>query len=289
MDLCNINDIRELLSRHGFKFSRSMGQNFLTAPWVPERIAEGAGIDSTFGVLEIGPGIGCLTEQLCRRAGKVVSVELDKTLIPVLRETTAKLDNFELVPGDILKLDVGKTVDEKLAGLRHAVCANLPYNITTPVLTALIDSGRFESVTVMVQREVARRMCARPGTADYGAFTVYVNYHTRPEILFDVSPGCFVPQPKVYSSVIKLETRTSPPVEDVDEDMFFKVVKASFAQRRKMLVNGLCSAFGSRLGKQQILQVIESCGFDERIRGEMLDIPGFAAVAAELKRVIGCG
>lgn len=281
MDLFDINVIKPLLAAHGFHFSKSKGQNFLTARWVPERIAEESGIDADCGVLEVGPGIGVLTSELGKAAGKVCAVELDKMLIPVLAETLAGRDNIKVIEGDILKLDIPALVEREFAGLKPCVCANLPYNITTPVLSALIDIGCFESITVMVQREVAHRICSQPGTADYGAFTVYANYHTEPKILFDVPPSCFIPQPKVYSSVIRLTPRRVKQ-EVKNEDMFFKTVKASFLQRRKTLVNGLSSFFGDRLSKDELIGAILSCGFDEKVRGETLSVAEFASLSDRL-------
>ena len=211
MNLTDYSEIRALLARHGFRFSKSLGQNFLTAAWVPERIAEAAGLDEQTGVLEVGPGVGCLTEQLSLRAGKVLAVELDKALKPVLAETLAGRDNVEILFGDVLKQDLPALVREKLPGLRPVICANLPYNVTTPLLTAFLEAGCFEIVTVMIQREVARRICAGPGTADYGAFGLFVQWHCETELLFDVPPSCFVPQPKVTSSVIRLTKRAEKP------------------------------------------------------------------------------
>lgn len=279
MDLCNIHEIKALLGRHGFHFSKSMGQNFLTASWVPKSIAESAGISSQSGTLEIGPGIGCLTKELSRLSGKVVSVELDKRLPPVLAETLADCNNVEIICGDIMKTDIKSLVAEKFQGLVPAACANLPYNITTPVLSALIDSGCFETITVMIQREVAKRICARHGTSDYGAFSVYVNYYTEPKILFDVSPACFVPQPKVTSSVIRLERRTTPIAHVQDEKLFFRVVRGAFAQRRKTLSNALGSTFGSAISRDELTDIICSLGLDAKIRGEALSIPEFAALS----------
>lgn len=280
MDLFDINVIKPLLAAHGFHFSKAKGQNFLTARWVPERIAEESGVDEGCGVLEVGPGIGVLTSELGKAAGKVCAVELDRMLIPVLAETLAGRENIKVIEGDVLKLDIPKLVAEEFAGLSPRVCANLPYNITTPILSALIDSGCFEGITVMVQREVAHRICAGPGTADYGAFTVYANFHTEPRILFDVPPSCFIPQPKVYSSVISLTPRKVKQAVR-SEDMFFKTVKASFLQRRKTLANGLGSFFGN-VGKDELLDAIRACGFDERVRGETLGIPEFAALSDKL-------
>lgn len=232
MDLCNINDIKELLTRHGFHFSKAKGQNFLTQKWVPQRIAEEAGVDGSCGVLEIGPGMGPLTEQLSLRAGKVVAVEVDRNLQPVLAETMAGRDNLEIIFSDILKQDIAALVEEKFRGLRPKACANLPYYITTEILAALLEAQCFESVTVMVQKEVAQRICAAPGTAEYGAFTVFCQYYTTPSILFDVPPHCFIPQPKVTSAVLHLPVRAEPVCAVRDEKLFFKVVRGSFAQRR---------------------------------------------------------
>lgn len=285
MNLCDINVIKPLLQKHGFRFSKSKGQNFLTQSWVPREIAEGAGIDETCGVLEVGPGIGPLTQALCENAGKVVSVEVDTTLKPILAETMADQDNFTLIFGDILKTDIPALVEEHFKGLRPMACANLPYYITSPVLSALLESGCFESVTVMVQKEVAQRICARAGSKDYSAFSLFCQYYADPEILFDVPPSCFIPQPKVTSAVITLRCRTAPPCPVADEKLFFRVVKASFAQRRKTLVNGLCSGFGT-LSKEQVIQAVVAAGFPENVRGETLDIPGFARVAEEIGKML---
>ena len=243
MNLCDINVIKPLLQKHGFRFSKSKGQNFLTQSWVPREIAEGAGIDEGCGVLEVGPGIGPLTQALCENAGKVVSVEVDTTLQPILEETMGGTENFTLIFGDILKTDIPALVKTHFAGLRPMACANLPYYITSPVLSALLESRCFESVTVMVQKEVAQRICAQPGSKDYSAFSLFCQYYADPEILFDVPPSCFIPQPKVTSAVITLRCRTAPPCPIADEKLFFQVVHASFAQRRKTLVNGLRQSF----------------------------------------------
>ncbi|NCC69380.1 MAG: ribosomal RNA small subunit methyltransferase A, partial [Clostridia bacterium] len=260
MNLCDGSEIKLLLSRHGFRFSRSMGQNFLIADRVPAEIVAASGCDKTSGVLEIGPGIGSLTAQLAVNAGKVAAVELDRALLPVLAETMAGFDNVEILHGDILKLDIPALVDEKLAGLQPMVCANLPYNITTPVLTALLEAERFKAITVMIQREVARRICAGPGTADYGAFSIFCQYYAQCDLLFDVPPDCFLPAPKVTSTVIRMIPLETPPEEVEDETLFFRLVRASFAQRRKTLLNSLLAAFGSRFTKETLRQVIESCG-----------------------------
>lgn len=285
MRLTDINDIKSLLVSHGFRFSKSMGQNFLTAAWVPEDIAEAAQLDGNTGVLEVGPGIGCLTEQLALRAGKVVAVELDNALRPVLKQTLAGKDNVEIIFGDVLKQDIKGLVSEKMQGLRPVVCANLPYNVTSPLITAFLEAECFDSVTVMIQREVAKRICAKPATADYGAFTVLVNWYAEPEMLFDVPPSCFIPQPKVTSSVIRLKTRSEPPVKVKDKALFFRVVRAAFGMRRKTLTNALSANF-NELNKADIENLLTACGFDPKIRGEVLPIGDFAAISDAIFDII---
>jgi len=285
MELTNINHIKELLNRHGFRFSKSLGQNFLTASWVVEQIADSALLDEGSGVLEVGPGIGCLTEQLSKRAGRVVSVELDKALKPLLSETLSHCCNVEIVFGDALKIKLPELVAERLPGLRPSVCANLPYNVTSPLLTAFIEAGCFERITVMIQREVARRICAGPGSEDYGAFGLFVQWYMETELLFDVPPSCFIPQPKVTSSVIRLTKRACPPLAVRDEKLLFRIIRAAFNQRRKTLVNALSSAMGE-ITKEQAEKAVEKCGFDARIRGEALDIGGFVKIAEEIYSII---
>lgn len=285
MRLTDINDIKSLLVSHGFRFSKSMGQNFLTAAWVPEDIAEAAQLDENTGVLEVGPGIGCLTEQLAMRAGKVVAVELDNALRPVLKQTLAGKDNVEIIFGDVLKQDIKGLVAEKMHGLRPVVCANLPYNVTSPLITAFLEAECFDSVTVMIQREVAKRICAKPATADYGAFTVLVNWYAEPELLFDVPPSCFIPQPKVTSSVIRLKTRSAPPVKVKDKVLFFRVVRAAFGMRRKTLTNALSANF-NELNKADIENLLTACGFDPKIRGEVLPVGDFAAISDAIFDII---
>ena len=284
MDICNINDIKALLARHGFHFSKSMGQNFLIQSWVPEDIAAASGAAKDCCVLEIGPGIGPLTQQLAGRAGKVVAVELDRSLLPILAETLEGQENVHIISGDIMKSDIPSLVDEQFQGFRPMACANLPYNITTPVITALIEANRFEAITVMIQREVALRICAAPGTSDYGAFSVFCQYHTDPELLFDVPNTCFLPAPKVTSSVIRLIPR-SKPAEVEDEAFFFRVVHAAFAQRRKTLLNTLSSALGQPFTREMVADAIATCGLRPDVRGERLGIPEFARLAHVLK---GC-
>lgn len=281
MKLTDSEYIRELLGRHGFRFSKSLGQNFLTAAWVPEDIAAAGVPEEGMGVLEVGPGIGCLTRELSKRAERVVSIELDKALKPILAETLADCKNVELLFGDALKLDLAALAEEKLGGLKKAVCANLPYNVTSPLLTAFIQAGCFDSITVMIQREVARRICAAPGCPDYGAFGIFVQWHMETELLFDVPPSCFMPQPKVTSSVIRLKKRREHPAQVEDEKLMFRIIRAAFNQRRKTLVNALSSQLGG-ITKEQAEEAIANCGFDTRIRGEALDIGGFAKISDKI-------
>ena len=276
MDLFNPQESRALLARHGFHFSKALGQNFLTQPWVPERIAEDAGIDEKTAVLEVGPGMGTLTQSLARHAARVIAVELDRALLPVLAETLAGYENVTVRQGDILKENLPALVSEQMDGFKKIVCATLPYYITTPIVTHLLESRLFDGVCVMVQKEVAERMAAKPATPEYGAFSVFVQYYAEPKILFPVPASCFVPQPKVESAVVYLKTRTAPPVPIADERLFFRVVRASFAQRRKKLANGLTAAFGD---KAQMTRILAACGFSENVRGETLDIAAFARIA----------
>lgn len=279
MNLCDIRTIQALLGRHGFHFSKSMGQNFLIEDWVPREIAAASGADETCGVLEIGPGIGPLTTELCRQAGKVVAVELDRSLLPVLAETMAPWDNFILIPGDVMKLNLQDLAAEHFQGLRPMVCANLPYNITTPVLAALVESGVFERITVMIQKEVAQRLAGGPGS-DYGAFSVFMQYHMETEVLFDVPPTCFLPAPKVTSAVLRCTRRPAPPVcPACGEAFFFRVVRAAFALRRKTLVNSLASVFGGQIPKERLGELVVACGLSPTVRGEQLGLAEFAALA----------
>ena len=276
MDLCNIEEIKALLGRHGFRFSKSMGQNFLIESWVPQDIADASGAGAGTGVLEIGPGIGPLTVQLARRADKVAAVELDRALLPILSETLADCPNVTVVSGDVMKLDLPALAAQQFAGLTPLVCANLPYNITTPVLTLLLESGLFASITVMIQREVAQRICAAPGTGDYGAFSVFCQYHAGTELLFEVPPECFLPAPKVTSAVLRLTPRPAPACVH-DEKRFFRVVRGAFGQRRKTLLNALTSAFP--LSKDDLRACIEAAGLPADVRGERLGIEAFAALS----------
>ncbi len=282
LDVCDPQVMRSLLAEFGFHFSKSKGQNFLTQRWVPERIVRESGIDETCGAVEIGPGFGPLTQELCLRANKVVALEVDTTLRPVLEKTVGEFDNLEILFTDALKADLPKLVAEKFGGLTPTACANLPYYITSPVLTKLLESRCFASVTVMVQKEVAQRICAKAGSADYSAFTVLCNYYAEPKLLFDVPPSCFMPQPKVTSAVVCLKTRTQPPAEIADEALFFRTVRAAFAMRRKTLLNCLSAGFPQK-NKAELTEIMQSVGISPTARGETLDIPTFAALSNALQ------
>ena len=281
INVCDIQVMKPLLAQHGFHFSKAKGQNFLISRWVPERIAEEAGVDESAGVLEIGPGIGPLTQQLALRAGKVCAVEVDERLKPILALTVGEFSNTEILWSDILKQNIPALVQEKFPGLRPMACANLPYYITSPILTALLEAECFQSVTVMVQKEVAQRIAAQPGSPDYSAFSIFCQYYAQPEILFDVPAGCFLPQPKVTSAVITLKVRQERPWDIPNREIFFRAVRASFAMRRKKLINGLASGF-PRLGKAGAAEVIAAAGLPENVRGETLGIPEFARLAKEI-------
>ena len=285
INVCDIQVMKPLLAEHGFHFSKAKGQNFLIAPWVPEQIAVESGVNEKAGVLEVGPGIGPLTQQLALRAAKVCAVELDGRLEPILQRTVGEFSNVEILWGDILKQNIPQLVREKFGDLRPMACANLPYYITSPILTALLEAECFDSVTVMVQKEVALRIAAKPGTADYSAFSVFCQYYAEPEVLFDVPAHCFLPQPKVTSAVICLRVRKQRPWNVEDQNVFFRCVRASFAMRRKKLGNGLASGF-PELGKAGAAEVIAACGFSENVRGETLGIPEFAKLANEIARRI---
>ena len=242
MNLCDRETLRALLGRHGFHFSKSMGQNFLIDPAVPADIAAASRADRTCGVLEIGPGVGCLTAELAGRAGKVASVELDQKLLPVLAETMAPYDNVEIIPGDVMKLDLAALAAERFDGFTVKACANLPYNITTPVLTKLVGSAPFRSVTVLLQKEVARRLAAPQGSPEGGAFSLYLQYYMETSLLFEVPREKFFPSPKVDSAVLRCVRRERPAVAVEDEAFFFRVVRGAFLLRRKTLANSLAAA-----------------------------------------------
>ena len=275
--LSDIGTIKSLLSRHGFSFSKSLGQNFLINPTVCPRMASLCGADKETGVLEIGPGIGVLTTELCKQAKKVVAVELDRRLLPVLEETLEEFDNVNVIHGDVLKLDLAALLREEFPGMQVAVCANLPYYITSPILMALMESRLpVSSITVMVQKEAAERICAAPGTRASGAISLAVQYYARPKVLFEVSRGSFLPAPHVDSAVISLTVRETPPVQVRDERRLFAVIKAAFGQRRKTILNAVSA--GLSIPKDALLAAIESAGLSPTARAEQLTLEQFAAL-----------
>ena len=276
----------EVLQKYNFVFQKKFGQNFLIDTHVLDKIIGSAEITKDDVVLEIGPGIGTMTQYLACAAKKVIAVEIDKALIPILEDTLSEYENVRVINHDVLKVDIAKLAEEENGGKPIKVVANLPYYITSPVLTRLLESRCFSAVTVMVQKEVARRICAAPGTADYSAFSILCQYHAAPELLFDVPASCFIPQPKVTSSVIRLRRREKPPVEVGDEKLMFRVIRAAFNQRRKTLVNALSSQLGV-LDKENAARVLVNCGFDTKIRGETVDIVGFAKISDEISSIIG--
>lgn len=273
--------VRELLQRHGLRLSKGLGQNFLINPTVCPRMAEACGAEDCAGVLEIGPGVGVLTWELAQRAEKVVSVELDHRLIPVLGETLADCPNVEIIEGDILKLDLYALIREKFAGSPVCVCANLPYYITSPVIMRLLESRLpLTQATVMVQKEAAQRLCAPPGVRECGAVSVSVHYHSRPQILFGVSRGSFLPPPNVDSSVVQFQMLSIPPVSVRDEELLFRTARGAFSQRRKTLLNSLSAALA--LPKSQVGDCLEQAGLSPTARAEELSLTQFAALSDAL-------
>lgn len=278
--LTDIGYIRDLLDRHGFHFSKKLGQNFLINPSVCPRMAEACGANPDSGVLEIGPGIGVLTRELALRAGKVVAVELDDRLPPVLAETLAGQDNVTIVQGDCMKLDLAAIIRDSFGDRPVSVCANLPYYITSPILMMLLESRLpVDSITVMVQREAAQRLCATPGTRQAGAVTLAVQYYAEAQTLFTVSRGSFLPAPNVDSAVIRLTVRRQPPCTVRDERQMFRLIRAGFGQRRKTLLNALTAA---GFGKDTLAAALSTAGIDPTARAEQLTLPQFAALSDAL-------
>ncbi len=270
-NLSDINVVKDVMSRHGFTFSKALGQNFIINPTVCPRIAEEGGARKGVGALEIGAGVGVLTAELAKRADKVVCIELDTRLLPVLDETLADFDNVTIINEDVLKADLNKIVEEQFGDMPFVVCANLPYYITSPVIMKLLESRLpAESVTVMVQKEAAQRLCAKVGSRDAGAVTVAVDFYADAQKLFDVSRGSFMPSPNVDSAVIRLDIRNGVPIDVTDEKFFFRVVKASFAQRRKTASNSLSA--GLSLSKDVVNRAIENAGFKPTVRPESLSM-----------------
>lgn len=272
--------LKQLLHENSFRFSKSLGQNFLIDDSVLDAIIEGAEIDENSCVLEVGPGFGTLTQRLCMSAKKVVCVEIDKDVLPILNESISEFDNVTVINADIMKTDIAALIKKEFGAERVKVCANLPYYITSPVITALLDpSLPIDGITVMIQKEVAERIAAKPGTKSYGALTAAVTYYANPQILKDVPPSAFMPQPKVWSSVIQLKMREKPAAEVKSEEMFFKVVRASFALRRKTLLNALTKSAEFSLSKDEAAHILESAGIDPQRRGETLSLDEFAKIA----------
>ena len=273
--------IKEVLSRHGFHFSKALGQNFLINPGVCPRMAAECGAQACKGVIEVGPGIGVLTWELSQVAQKVCAIELDSRLFPVLEETLAGRDNVKIIPGDVMKLDLHQLIQQEFGGGPVCVCANLPYYITSPVILRLLEEGLpLTSITVMVQKEAAQRLCAAPGERECGAVSVAVHYRSQPKLLFQVGRGSFLPPPKVDSAVLRLDLRQEPPVSVADEDWFFRVSRAAFAQRWKTAANSLSATLG--LPKPQVEQALAAAGAPENVRAERLTLEQLAALANAL-------
>lgn len=281
--LTDLSTIRSLCDRYGFSLSKGFGQNFIINPGVCPRIAESAGIGPDWGVLEIGPGIGVLTEQLAKRAARVVSVEIDRRLFPLLEETLSGYDNIRIVEGDVLKVDLRQLIADEFAGRPVAVCANLPYYITSPILMRLLEERLpVENITVMVQREAAQRLCAPPGTRQAGAISYAVAYYAQPRQLFTVQPGSFYPAPKVTSAVIRLDVRRTPAgnLDPASEKALFAIIRAAFSQRRKTAANGISSGLGA--DKAEVLAAMAEVGLDQRLRPEQLTLDNFIALQGAL-------
>lgn len=277
-NLSNISVIRDVLSRHGFSFSKGLGQNFLINPTVCPRMAEMGNAKPGWGIIEIGAGVGVLTAELARRADKVVCIEIDSRLLPVLDETLAEFDNIKIVNEDVLKVDLHKLIEQEFAGMPVAVCANLPYYITSPIIMNLLEAHLpIASLTVMVQKEAAARLCAEPGSREVGTVSIAVRYYSDPKILFQVSRGSFLPAPDVDSTVIRLDVRDRPPVEVGSEEQFFKVVRAAFSQRRKTLPNTLSAGLG--IPKAQAIEMLEKAGIPTNLRAEQLTLDQFALLS----------
>lgn len=276
-NLSNIGVIKDILHRHGFSFSKGLGQNFLINPSVCPRMAEMGNAQPGWGIIEIGAGFGVLTVELAQRADKVVVIEIDSRLLPILDETLADFNNIKIVNEDVLKVDLAKLIEEEFQGMNVAICANLPYYITSPIIMSILEAKLpIESLTVMVQKEAAQRICAAPGSREVGAVSIAVQYYSEPKILFPVSRGSFMPSPDVDSAVIRLDIRREPPVAVEDDELFFKVVKGAFSQRRKTLANTLSSAFG--ISKAQVNDWLERADVAANLRAEQLSMEQFAAI-----------
>lgn len=284
-NLTDIGTIKDILGRHGFHFSKALGQNFIVNPSVCPRMAEESGIDENCGVIEIGAGIGVLTAELAKRAKKVVVIEIDTKLLPILDETLKDFDNIEIINQDVLKTDLAALIREKFDGMPVYVCANLPYYITSPVIMALLESRLpIEAVTVMVQKEAAQRICAPVGSRLSGAVTVAVDYYAHAQKLFDVSSGSFMPAPKVDSCVIRMDIRKTPDIEITDEELFFRMVHAAFGQRRKTAANSISA--GSGIPKDVVIKAIDECGFEPSVRAEGLTMQELALLSEKISELM---
>ena len=275
--------LKEILAESGFKFSKSLGQNFLIDENVLEKIISGANIDKSTNVIEIGPGFGTLTQRLCLNAKKVVAIEIDKTAIPILENNLCDFDNIKIINDDVLKCDLKKIIEDEFGGGRVTIAANLPYYITTPIIMHILESRiDAKNLCIMIQKEVAERIAAKEGTKDYGALSVAVNYYAIPRMICTVPPSSFIPMPKVSSAVISLDIRKEPPVAVNSEKGFFKLVKAAFAQRRKTLLNALANSSAIPMSKEEISNVLIECGIDEKRRGETLTLQDFADITNKI-------
>ncbi len=280
-NLSNISVIKDILSRHGFEFSKGLGQNFIINSGICPKMAEMSYADENHGIIEIGTGIGVLTAELAKRAKKVVCIEIDNRLLPILDETLAEFDNIKIINQDVLKVDIKKLIADEFEGMNVSVCANLPYYITSPILMMLLESKLpIDAITVMVQKEAAKRICATEGTRDIGAISMAVRYYSEPKLLFNVSRGSFMPAPDVDSAVIRLDIRKSPAVSVSDEDKFFKLIRGSFGQRRKTLANSLSSAL--KLDKADIYEALDKSGIKQSARPEELTLKQFSEIFENL-------
>ena len=286
MELTDLATIRALCEKYDFALSKGFGQNFIVNPGVPPKIVDAAGIDRSCGVIEIGPGIGVLTKEMARRAGKVVAVEVDKRLPPVLEETLAGFDNVKVVLQDVLKTDLKALAAQEFPGMKVVVCANLPYYITSPIIMKLLeDKLPIDNITVMVQKEAAERLAALPGTRESGAVSCAVRYFAQPRMMFSVQAGSFYPAPKVTSAVVRMDIRPTPAVSVPDEKAYFALVRAAFGQRRKTAANSVAAGLG--IPRPQVTAALEAAGLDPRVRPEQLTLEDFAAVDAALRAGAG--
>ncbi len=286
-NLSNIGVVKDILKRHNFTFSKALGQNFLVNPSVCPKIAEMGNAKKGFGIIEIGTGIGVLTNELAKRADKVIAIEIDERLLPVLEETLSEFDNVKVINADVMEVDLHKLIEEEFQGMEVAVCANLPYYITSPILMMLLEEKLpIKSVTVMVQKEAGARLCAGMGSRDMGAVTVAINYFSVPKLLFNVSRGSFMPSPNVDSCVVRFDIKENTPEGVTDEKFFFKLARGAFSQRRKTLANSVSSSMNT--DKQIVIKAIEQSGLDPNVRPEKLSMSEFIRFSENLKKLADC-